>query len=118
MKWDTKTPCKSCPYRKDAKLGFWHAQEFIDLLHNDEDGGFTAPLYGCHGSAKQAEPSICAGWLLDQKGRMENIQLRLALLQSQEARDCFDAVSCDVELYGSLREMVMVNLKAMRGEEE
>ena len=124
MKWDIGAPCKSCPYRKDVKLGFWDAQEFLTLLENDSKDDLTSPIYGCHGTVKHDEPTVCAGWLLDQKNRdpaVDNIQLRLALATNDTAFECFENVTCDVETYDSLEEMCKVNLKAimeMAGNEE
>ena len=120
MKWDIRTPCASCPYRRDTRLGLWSKEEFIDLLRADRVEGLKAPLYACHGSAKQPEPTVCAGWLLDQRRRgvPKNIGLRLALLTDTEAAACFEEVECLAPTYDSIEEMALANFKAMLREDE
>lgn len=111
MRWATAIPCNSCPYRKDAPRELWSREEFYGLLRNDRDelGG---AIYGCHGTRKVPEgPSICAGWLLDQKRRgLPAIQLRLSLMRSEAARTNLESVSNGGhELYSSIREMCAAN---------
>ena len=90
MRWDTREPCESCPYRKDAPIKKWDRAEFEDLLAHDanELGG---AVYGCHGTKKRVEgPSVCAGWLLDQQRRdFPSIQLRLLLMSNAAAAEIF-----------------------------
>ena len=110
MKWDTKSPCGSCPYRKDAPLGLWHPAEFDNLLKQDGNE-MQGAAFGCHATIKAENPSVCAGWLLDQKKRgIPSIQLRLHLMQNSEALQCLEEVnSGGHELYDSIREMVEAN---------
>lgn len=114
MKWDIRVPCKSCPYRKDTKLGLWSAQEFIDLQINDQRDDPGAPLYACHGTAKLPEPTICAGWLMDQRRRhVDNIGLRLTLALDEDALACYLEVDCEAEMFGSIEEMADANYEAI-----
>lgn len=120
MRWTTREPCSSCPYRRDAKLALWHPEEFLRLLANDRDQIFGA-IYACHGSRESPEgPAICGGWLLDQKRRRApSIQLRLALIHKPEAvqalNECHDGGH---PLYGSILEMVEANIIASGDQEE
>lgn len=113
MKWDTREPCKSCPYRKDAPLAMWDIREFIQVLANDADE-LRGGVYGCHATRHRQEPSVCAGWLVDQKRRgLPSIQLRLLLLKHTDAVNCLEEVSDGGhELFASIEEMVRANAHA------
>ena len=62
-----KSPCKSCPYRKDVPSGVWDASEYKKLL--DYDDPIEAPgldrimarlkRFDCH----QRNGKLCAGWV-------------------------------------------------------
>lgn len=110
MKWDTREPCQSCPYRKDARLKFWDEVEFATLLSNDADE-FGGAVYGCHQTRKLPEPSVCGGWLLDQQRRgVPSIQLRLALIHNEGAGQCLSEISDGGhKLYASIKAMVRAN---------
>lgn len=107
MRWETREPCESCPYRRDAKLEHWDPIEFETLLANNANEMY-GPVYGCHGSKKLAEgPTVCGGWLLDQKRRgLPAIQLRLTLMKNPEAVTALEEVNDGGhELYDSIQEM-------------
>lgn len=119
MKWDIREPCKSCPYRKDAKLGFWSAQEFFNLEVNDARDDPSSPIYACHGTVRLPEPTVCAGWLMDQrKRRTDNMQLRITIATNEDALACYLEVDCDAEMFDSIQEMVQANHRALLAEEE
>lgn len=117
MKWDTKEPCQSCPYRKDVRTEYWAREEYEGLLDQDADP-ITGAIFGCHQTRKLPVPSICAGWLLDQKNRgVPSIQLRLSFIRNKVAVDCYNQVSDGGhELYGSIEEMVRANYPELLGE--
>ncbi len=58
-----KTPCKSCPYRRDVPAGVWDASEYEKLPGYDGEtfeqieGGMA--LFFCH----QQDGHLCAGWV-------------------------------------------------------
>ena len=108
MKWNRQSPCRNCPYRKDAPLGLWHPSEFDNLLETERLE--LGAVFACHGTRKHEDMGICAGWLLDQKTRgLPSIALRIQLIQSEEARACLKSVNTgDCELY-SLQEMIAAN---------
>jgi Family of unknown function (DUF6283) len=111
MKWNTREPCKSCPYRRDSRTAFWDKIEFETLLKNDRDPMLGA-VYGCHETRKHPIPAICAGWLLDQKSRgLPSIQLRIQLIKfGDEAGECLEQVSSGGHaLYDSVEEMIEAN---------
>lgn len=58
-RYDRSEPCKQCPYRKDAPLAKWSAEEFSALLATECDE--LGAVYGCH----NADGNLCAGWALD-----------------------------------------------------
>ena len=109
MKWDLREPCKSCPYRRDTRVGFWHPEEFDNLQAKDRDP--IGSVFGCHGTIKHADPSVCIGWLLDQKRRgLPSLVLRVRLAQDAEARGCHEeATDGGHALYDSIEEMVAAN---------
>lgn len=118
MIWDIKSPCKSCPYRKDSRIALWHPREFLNLLKQDaclpDTDLSLGVLFGCHEYNKRPpeEHRPCAGWLLDQKKRgVPNLNLRMALGRPAVLA-CFEAVSAGgLKLYKTLAEMCKVNLK-------
>ncbi len=116
MKHDKRSPCTSCPYRRDAPLSFWDAGHFQDLLANDAEPLMGA-MYNCHegGKLPPEEREFCVGWLLDQKKRgIPNIQLRLKLAQSEPAAGQWKLISAKgVKMWNSLSAMCAANLKAI-----
>lgn len=122
MKWDDPdhvSPCSSCPYRRDAKLGFWAEAEFTKLHQNLGDAGnVKGSVYGCHADGKKPDDEVrpCIGWMLDQKRRgVESIPLRIALIMSKAAEDLFERISdAGLDLYESAEEMIRENLRAIR----
>lgn len=116
MKHDKRSPCASCPYRRDAPLAFWDADHFKDLLANDAQPLMGA-MYNCHEGGKKpvAEREFCVGWLLDQKARgIPSIQLRLKLGESGPAAGQFKLISAKgLKMWKSLRAMCEANLKVI-----
>ena len=59
-----KTPCPSCPYRRDVSSGIWEESEYAKLPGYDGDipdqlaAGATG-LFHCH----QRTGELCAGWV-------------------------------------------------------
>jgi Family of unknown function (DUF6283) len=55
-----KSPCGSCPYRKDVPSGVWHESEYTKLLSYDgELWEQSQAVFMCH----QRDGCLCAGWL-------------------------------------------------------
>lgn len=114
MKIDTahESPCEACPYRQDAPVGVWAAEEYEKLLREDANtiGGSK---FGCHLSSRGAEIwRPCVGWLVDQKRRgVPSIQLRLSLFRSAPFSEYFERLNERMEgLYESILEMVKANV--------
>ncbi len=111
MKYDNDQPCKTCPYRKDAKLGVWHPDMFIKLLRHDASE--YGALYECHqtGALPSEERQMCIGWLLDQKKRgLPSITLRMHLHGSTGAQDLIDRCTSGGHRLYSLKAMCKANL--------
>lgn len=73
-----KTPCATCPYRRDVPSGVWDESEYLKLETYDgstgeqaEKGAFAVFL--CH----QREGDLCAGWCATHPPE-ESLALRLA----------------------------------------
>lgn len=104
MEFKCKTPCKNCPYRKDAPLQLWSKDEFSDLIKKDAD--YMGATYGCH----KNNGSVCVGWLMDQdKRNFPSIMLRLSLSKSHVTREYLDSLYCKTELFKSIQEMAHAN---------
>jgi hypothetical protein len=60
----SKTPCKSCPYRRDVPSGVWAEAEYDKLPPYDGDvpeqlDADAGGLFMCH----QQDGKLCAGWV-------------------------------------------------------
>lgn len=58
-----KTPCASCPYRRDVPSGIWATEEYESLRKYDgsvsqQAASKAVQLFMCH----QGDDSLCAGW--------------------------------------------------------
>lgn len=115
MNTDRRTPCASCPYRKDARLAFWHAKHFEKLLADDVNP--FGPLYQCHEDGKKPveERGLCVGWMLDQKKRnVPSILLRLKLMNDERVGEQLEAISAKgLSLFRSVAAMCRANLRAI-----
>ncbi len=98
------TPCKSCPYRKDAPLQLWNKKEFLDVLINEKSE--LGVIYACH----KKNGSTCIGWLMMQdKNRFPSIMLRLKLSRENVTREYLDKLHCSSEMFDTTEEMVKAN---------
>ena len=73
-----KTPCPTCPYRRDVPSGVWSAEEYDKLTEYDGDtleqvakGAFR--VFFCH----QRTNEVCAGWC-GTHDMDENLAIRLS----------------------------------------
>lgn len=102
--FECTTPCKSCPYRKDAKIAFWSIDEFENLLQKEDD--YFGAAYMCH----QKNGSICVGFLMNQLDRgTPSIALRLAMIQNKVGKEYFDSLHCESEMFETVEEMCEAN---------
>lgn len=98
------TPCGDCPYRRDAPLGHWSPEEFIELERSDMDP--TSPMYGCH----KKDGTLCRGWLMDQRERdVPNLSLRMQMGMVRGFREVIASVHCPVPRWPSIRVMAQAN---------
>ena len=105
------SPCKDCPYRKDAPLAKWDIDHFRDLINNDKD--FMGSLYYCH----KQDGSVCKGWLIDQDNRrFPCINLRMKLSKDNITRDYLDKLHCKSPLYSSIEKMAIANFPELKNE--
>lgn len=115
MKAERRKPCPNCPFRKDAKLAYWHPTMYlmlqrIEKTEHDLEGMRT---FGCHkdrhGPREDIEP--CVGWLLNQRERgVPNLALRILLATNDEALKQFEECEADGEVYETVTELVEANL--------
>lgn len=91
-----KSPCASCPYRRDVPSGVWAAEEYEKLPGFDGDTAVQSPAtFYCH----QQDGAVCAGWL----GHTEPSELlgvRVGLLTGALDESCLD-YRTDVALFAS-----------------
>ena len=98
-----KTPCASCPYRRDVPSGIWAASDYVKLYAYDGstsdqaiNGGMR--VFQCHQSPGK---DVCAGWAAV-AGNYDCLALRLA--SSLDPNVDVPAVlhyTTDVPLFGS-----------------
>ncbi|NUS02076.1 MAG: hypothetical protein HOV97_05875 [Nonomuraea sp.] len=99
-----KSPCGSCPYRRDAPTGLWHHDHYAKLVEYDNDNMADQPelVFACH----QQDGRLCAGWVAVHDME-KNLALFLALLQGWITPDVFATCltyATSVPLFASGRE--------------
>jgi len=99
-----KSPCRDCPYRKDAPLAKWDKSHFDDLKASQSD--FWGKTYKCH----KNNGSACKGWLIDQwRHNLPSIALRITMSNLKPSPNYLKSLFCKSELYGSIDEMCEAN---------
>lgn len=100
MRPPAKSPCGSCPYRRDVPSGVWEASEYQKLPAYDHDTpDQPTGVFLCH----QVNGSVCSGWAgcHDMEG---NLAVRLAVamghMDTQIAESVVDYTS-PVPLFAS-----------------
>jgi hypothetical protein len=109
-----RKPCKDCPYRLDAPLGKWHADEFHNVLAAERD--VIGKVFACHKhlALPVEHRGMCAGWLLDQKNRrVPSIALRMQLARQPVAAQALDQVHSTVPMFETSEQMCAANLRAI-----
>lgn len=102
-----QSPCKDCPYRKDAPIAKWDIEHFKDVLRFDKD--YIGTVWKCH----QDDGCVCVGWLMDQHNRgLPSIKLRLLLSQHHITREYMDGLTCKSEMFPSIEAMCHHNFPA------
>jgi hypothetical protein len=104
-----KSPCKNCPYRKDAPLGLWDIKEYIKLLdHHESEYG---SIYDCH----KKDGKLCTGWILDQKKlRFPSIMLRLKFIRDNTTADEIDSLRTRTPMFKDVYEMAFKNFPVLK----
>jgi hypothetical protein len=105
------TPCAKCPYRKDAPLALWSADEFKQLLATEDD--LLGATYGCHNN----DGTVCRGWFIDQRERgFPSIALRMTLATRNIDADAIDRITAPegVELFSDIYTMSKANFPTIR----
>lgn len=92
-------PCGDCPWRKDATLGHWHRDHFVNIATECRGDGLHT--MGCHKGGGR----ICAGWAAVEG--FDAVGLRLAAMRGQynPARLNIRGLS----LFASMDEMIAAN---------
>jgi hypothetical protein len=96
-------PCKSCPFRRDARHGLWSPAHYllIAYLGSADTPPSPVPTMGCHQfngkSNKAFEPEIppmfstgrdlCGGWI---RAARDSIAVRIAVMVRGEIDDVYD----------------------------
>jgi hypothetical protein len=91
-----KSPCASCPYRKDVPSGLWASEEYDKLSRYDAET-FNQPIkvFACHAATEK----LCHGWAVCHSNRGHGNEL-LAL----RVRGIADIPSPRVPLFASGKE--------------
>lgn len=97
-----RTPCPTCPWRKDA-VGEFPAEAFRRSAQTAYD--VSMHTFACHSSG-QKRPATCAGFLLS-SGAAHNLSVRLK--QRDGKLDLNQVSDGGVELFGCYRDMAVAN---------
>jgi hypothetical protein len=114
-----RSPCPTCPWRKDAEIGRFPPEAFRISAPTSYDAALST--FACH-EAGATKPQTCAGFLL--RHGVNNLAVRLSL--TQDKIDLRRISSGGTELYETYREMAIANgvapddpcLKLVRGNME
>ena len=116
--YDRREPCANCPFRKDAKLAYWHPAEYLMLGRIERtEGELGDKTFGCHKdkALPREDVEVCIGWLLHQRKRgVPSVSLRIQLATIPELLTQFEESEPGGELYESISELVRVNIEADR----
>lgn len=83
-----KSPCGSCPYRRDVASGIWASEEYGKLPRYDrETAQQPVGLFLCH----QQDGRVCAGWA-GCHDMSQSLALRVAALSEDLDPAVVDAV--------------------------
>ena len=70
-----RSPCVSCPYRRDVPSGIWDESEYEKIVPFDRDTFAQPPAtFLCH----QANGSLCRGWLDCHGDQLLGLRLSMA----------------------------------------
>lgn len=113
-----RTPCSTCPYRKDTPKGIWHESEYQKLAEYDEYDHLTrtgplepaTALFLCHQSHVTGEDTVCRGWVATHP---DSVAVRLAMLRGELTPEQVYEEQCPVELYASGREAMEAGLSEL-----
>lgn len=98
-----RKPCPSCPWRKDAPIGFFPPEAYRVSANTAYDSAMST--FSCHESGAKA-PATCAGFLL--ANSENNIGVRIAVAMGKLDLDKVGNPD-GVELYESYRAMAIAN---------
>lgn len=101
-----KTPCASCPFRKEVPSGIWSAEEYAKLPRYDEPT-YAQPVnaFACH----QGAGEICSGWL-GFNDPLELLAVRIGIAEGRLDPSCAEYTT-DVPLHESGRAAAMHGLR-------
>jgi Family of unknown function (DUF6283) len=106
-----KSPCSSCPYRKDTPPAVWDAEEYEKLRTYDDDSLDTAfAIFMCHQGPMIGKELVCKGWL---NVHPDCIAVRIALSRGKISVEDRDHQT-DVPLYASGNEAANAGMKGIR----
>lgn len=116
-----KSPCGSCPYRRDVPSGVWSEEEYAKLPPYDRSTPYQpAAAFFCH----QQDGRLCAGWV-GTHDMAESLGLRFLLALEKATDDEVEAIldyESPIPLFASgqeaadhgLAEVEAPSLKAVR----
>ena len=84
-----KSPCGSCPYRRDVPPGVWADQEYTKLpAYDGQTWEQPTGLFLCH----QRDGRLCAGWV-GCHDMSHSLAIRLGRLEPEVVQEVFDYTS-------------------------
>lgn len=112
-----RSPCGSCPYRRDQPLAVWAFENFVAV--ETGEASTMGSVFACHGDGLRPpeQRSVCAGFLIDQRERrVPSISLRILMCDDEDLAAAIREVSSPVEMM-SAKEMCDANLEAINAGE-
>lgn len=93
-----KTPCASCPYRKNVPSGVWDETEYQKLPEYDGETHEqnAVAVFMCH---QDDDGSVCSGWL-GHRNPDDMLTVRLGLIRGVLDESCVNYTT-DVPLFES-----------------
>ena len=108
-----RTPCSTCPFRRDTPPGIWAAEEYRKLPAYDPDASLIPELsvFHCHQENATGVPTVCRGWLAC--FGWDIVAIRLAVARGTIPAEEVSA-QCSVPLYSSGAEACKVGVAGVR----
>lgn len=106
-----RSPCSSCPYRRDTPPAVWDVEEYEKLRTYDNDPPDTSfAIFMCHQGPMIGQELVCKGWL---NVHPDCIAVRVAVARGEISVEDRDHRT-NIPLYRSGNEAANAGMKGIR----